>query len=118
MRILTRRFLDYVGHGVNDIYWFVLPVILPFLRVAPIEPDLVLEEDGLSLKDYGIAGKVLHTPGHSPGSMSGLLDTEDVFVGDMAMNGFPFCRKPSLPIFADDPAQGIHSLKSIGKPVE
>jgi MFS family permease len=31
MRILTRRFLDYVGHGVNDIYWFVLPVILPFL---------------------------------------------------------------------------------------
>ncbi len=95
------------------LYGLTRAVILPFLRVAPVEPDLVLEEDGLSLKDYGIAGKVVHTPGHSPGSMSVLLDTGDVFVGDMAMNGFPFCRKPSLPIFADDPAQVRESWRRL-----
>jgi glyoxylase-like metal-dependent hydrolase (beta-lactamase superfamily II) len=73
--------------------------LLPF-RIPPI--DVVLGDDGLSLAAYGIAGKVIHTPGHSPGSVSVLLDTGEAFVGCMAQNSLPFCLRPSLPIYADD----------------
>jgi glyoxylase-like metal-dependent hydrolase (beta-lactamase superfamily II) len=45
---------------------------------------------------------VIHTPGHSSGSVSVLLETGDVFVGDLAMNGLPLRLGPGLPIFAED----------------
>ena len=57
--------------------------------------DLVVEDE-LSLRDHGIPGTVLHTPGHSPGSLSVVLDTGEAFVGDLAMNGPPLTRKPDL----------------------
>ncbi|MFH0995751.1 MAG: hypothetical protein V1844_09685 [Pseudomonadota bacterium] len=41
-------------------------------------------------------------PGRSPGSVSVVLDTGNTFVGDLAMNAFPMCLSPSLPIFAED----------------
>ena len=50
----------------------------------------------------GVALKVIHTPGHSSGSVSILLETRDVFVGDLAMNKFPLRLTPGLPIFAED----------------
>ena len=56
----------------------------------------------LSLFEYGIQGKIINTPGHSSGSVSVLLETGDVFVGDLAMNKFPLRLSPGLPIFAED----------------
>ncbi len=67
-------------------------MIKPFLALVHIpftEVDLVLDNKGMSLAEYGILGKVIHTPGHSPGSVSVLLETSDAFVGDLAMNKFP-----------------------------
>lgn len=64
--------------------------------------DVIVGDDGLPLTEYGIPGRILHTPGHSPGSVSVLLDTGDAFVGDLAMNAFPLRLRPGLPIFADD----------------
>jgi glyoxylase-like metal-dependent hydrolase (beta-lactamase superfamily II) len=49
-----------------------------------------------------LPGEVIHTPGHSPGSVSLLLASGDCFVGDLAMNGLPLRRGPGLPVFADD----------------
>ena len=54
------------------------------------------------MAEFGIHGKVIHTPGHSSGSISVLLETGDAFVGDLAMNGFPLRIGPGLPIFAED----------------
>lgn len=79
----------------------------PFLtriHVPPVPVDILLGDEGISLSDYGIPGRVLHTPGHSQGSVSVLLDTGEAFVGDLAMNRFPLRLSPGLPIFADDPA--------------
>ena len=45
---------------------------------------------------------MIHTPGHSWGSVSVLLDSGEAFVGDLAMNMFPMRLKPGLPIFGDD----------------
>jgi hydroxyacylglutathione hydrolase len=64
--------------------------------------DLVLEDKEFSLEPFGIRGKVFYTPGHSSGSMSLLLDTGDVFVGDLAMNGLPLRIGPGLSVWAED----------------
>ena len=60
------------------------------------------DNEGLSLIDYGIPGRIIHTPGHTLGSVSVLLDTGDAFVGCMAHNNPPFRLKPGLPIFAEN----------------
>jgi hydroxyacylglutathione hydrolase len=84
---------------------------MPLIKIPPAEVDVILGDDGLSLSDYGIPGRVLHTPGHSSGSVSVLLDTGEAFVGDLAMNKFPLRLSPGLPIFAEDPAAVVKSWK-------
>ncbi len=76
--------------------------VLSLLRYDMPQVDLLLGNEGLSLEEYGVSGRIIHTPGHSPGSVSVLLDTGDAFVGCMAQNSLPFCLRPSLPIYAQD----------------
>ena len=70
--------------------------------IEPSEVDIVIGEEDYSLEEFGIKGKIVFTPGHSPGSISVVLDSGDAFVGDMAMNGLPLTIGPNLPIFAED----------------
>ena len=80
----------------------VIMFMLPFIHIRATDVDVVLGDEEFSLSEYGIAGKVVYTPGHSSGSVSILLDTGEAFVGDMAMNKLPLCFSPGLPIFAED----------------
>jgi glyoxylase-like metal-dependent hydrolase (beta-lactamase superfamily II) len=75
---------------------------LPLIHFPAAHVDIVLDDDDLSLTDFGIPGKIVYTPGHTMGSVSVLLDTGDALVGDLAMNEFPLCLSPRLPIFAED----------------
>ncbi len=61
-----------------------------------------MNENDVSLADYGIPGKIIHTPSHSSGSVSVLLETGEAFVGDLAMNALPLRFSPGLPVFGDD----------------
>ena len=70
--------------------------------IEPTEVDIVVGEEDFPLEKFGIKGKIVFTPGHSPGSISVVLDSGDAFVGDMAMNGPPLTIGPNLPIFAED----------------
>ena len=70
--------------------------------IEPTDVDIVIGKEDYSLEKFGIKGKIVFTPGHSPGSMSVVLDSGDAFVGDMAMNGLPLTIGPNLPIFAED----------------
>jgi hydroxyacylglutathione hydrolase len=79
-----------------------MTMCLPLIEVVAAPVDIVIGNEGFSLEAYGISGRVIHTPGHSSGSVSVLLDTGDFFVGDMAMNEFPLSLRPGLPIFAED----------------
>lgn len=79
-----------------------LKPIAPMLRFPGAQADVVLGDEGLSLAEYGITGRVVHTPGHTPGSVSVLLETGDAFVGCLAHNNLPFRFSPGLPIFAED----------------
>jgi hydroxyacylglutathione hydrolase len=80
-------------------------LLMPLITVPPANVDRELGSEPLRLDDLGIPGVVMHTPGHSPGSVSVILDSGEAFVGDLAMNRMPLCRAPSLPIFADDVEQ-------------
>ena len=80
----------------------LLKPITPMLRFPVGQVDVVLGDEGLSLAEYGISGRVIHTPGHTSGSVSVLLETGDAFVGCLAHNNLPFRLNPGLPIFAED----------------
>lgn len=80
----------------------VLKLFMHQVEIPTAEVDVVLEDEGLALTEYGIAGRVLYTRGHSSGSVSVLLSTGDAFVGDLAMNRFPLRLGPGLPILAED----------------
>jgi glyoxylase-like metal-dependent hydrolase (beta-lactamase superfamily II) len=79
------------------------PLMIPFIRVPSTVPDLLIGDEGLDLGPYGIEGRVVHTPGHSPGSLSVVLPSGEAFVGDLAMNGPPMCLQPSFGVFAHQP---------------
>lgn len=76
--------------------------MMSFLRFELPQVDILLGDEGFSLEAYGISGRIIHTPGHTPGSVTVLLDTGDAFVGCMAQNSLPFCLRPRLPIYAQD----------------
>jgi len=86
--------------------WFMTTlgrVISPFSGDVPSTGvELVIEDAGLPLNDYGVAGHAVYTPGHTMGSISVLLDSGEAFVGDLAMNRLPFRLGPGLPILADN----------------
>lgn len=55
-------------------------------RFPPVEPDLLIEE-GYSLREFGIPATALHTPGHTPGSISVLFEDGRAIAGDLLMGG-------------------------------
>ncbi|MGD0495900.1 MAG: MBL fold metallo-hydrolase [Candidatus Bathyarchaeia archaeon] len=71
-------------------------------EIPSAEVELVVEDDGLSLKEYGVSGRIVYTPGHTMGSVSVLLDSGEAFVGDLAMNKLPLRFGPGLPTVAED----------------
>jgi len=52
------------------------------LRFTGVEPDIVVD-DQFDLSEYGVAGKIIHTPGHSASSISIVLDSGEALIGDM-----------------------------------
>lgn len=90
-------------------------VMTPFIHVRSAEVDIVLEDTFFSLNEYGIAGRIVYTPGHTIGSVSILLDSGEAIVGDMAMNSLPMRLSPGLPIFAENLPQLIKSWRKLLK---
>jgi glyoxylase-like metal-dependent hydrolase (beta-lactamase superfamily II) len=81
---------------------YLLKPMTPIFSFKGSKVDVVIGDEGLSLEEYGIPGKIIHTPGHTPGSVSVLLETGEAFVGCMTHNNLPFRLRPGLPIFAED----------------
>lgn len=77
----------------------------------PAEPERVLEAEA-SLAEFGVAGRVLATPGHTRGSVSVLLDSGEALVGDAMNGGVPFpAGRPGKLIIAEDHAQALASQR-------
>ncbi|MGC9357895.1 MAG: MBL fold metallo-hydrolase, partial [Anaerolineae bacterium] len=79
----------------------------------PVEPDIVFEE-AWRLDEYGVAGEVMPTPGHTPGSVSVILDSGEIIVGDMMGRDFLSLRRRAGPPFvAWDLDRNFRSLREV-----
>jgi hydroxyacylglutathione hydrolase len=77
------------------------------------EPDIVFDSE-FRLDKYGVAGRVIPTPGHTPGAISVLLDSGEAIVGDMVMGKLMgLLRRPGPPIVAWDLEQNQESLRHL-----
>ena len=81
-------------------------------RFEPFTPDLWLEE-GEGLNELGVAALVVHTPGHTLGSISLALQDGVMLIGDALINlfklGYPMYWE--CPELARESARRIQSLK-------
>lgn len=121
--VIHREDSDIIEHGIFNwphgvTAWGKISraMLIPLLRkmkLSKLKADVILGDEGMSLDPYGIAGKVIHTPGHTPGSISVILDTGEAFVGCLAHNFFLFTTKPKLPIYAQDIEQIKESWKTV-----
>jgi hydroxyacylglutathione hydrolase len=85
-------------------------------RFPPVEPDLMVEE-GYSLREFGIPAIALHTPGHTPGSISILFDDGRAIAGDLMMGGIfggAYRRtEPGYHYYAEDYAELRRSIRKL-----
>ncbi len=77
----------------------------PRFAYEPCVPD-IRADDGYSLRGFGFDAYLLHTPGHSRGSMSVIIDDEIALAGDAMFGVFP---RSVFPPFADDAGKLVES---------
>jgi glyoxylase-like metal-dependent hydrolase (beta-lactamase superfamily II) len=85
---------------------------LPLLRLPAIAPSVV-PVDGQRLDDYGLAGTLYHTPGHSEWCVSLLLDDGTAFTGDLIIGPGHMTWEVSPPAMAADPAGAVRSVRKL-----
>jgi hydroxyacylglutathione hydrolase len=67
---------------------FFLKTPLPHQSYTAFEPDILLAaDDSFDLSGFGVPGIVRHTPGHTKGSVSVELGSEEALVGDLLASG-------------------------------
>jgi hydroxyacylglutathione hydrolase len=71
----------------------------------------ILVEDVFELDEYGISGRIIHTPGHSLGSLSIILDNGETLVGDMVRDEGNGGIGPGM--FYEDKAALVASLEEV-----
>ena len=75
----------------------LLKMMTPLMRYTPVEADILLE-NGLEIGDC----KIIHTPGHSPGSICLYRRPDVIFVGDaLRSNSKGYLKLPSGQFSAD-----------------
>lgn len=82
-------------------------------------PDIVLNEnEEYDLSIYGVNGKIIHTPGHTPGSLSVVLENGEAIIMDLAssgilLGGIAFNSRMKHPPFHDNLEQVKNSIAHI-----
>jgi hydroxyacylglutathione hydrolase len=77
----------------------------------PVEPDRVFETE-FDLSPYGVAGRVVHTPGHTDCSTAVVLDSGEVIVGDTVVAS-PVSGKACIAYFASDEKRLFASVRRL-----
>lgn len=83
--------------------------ISPEWELEPLPVDVVFDRE-FDLAAYGIDGKLVSTPGHTEGSLTIVLNSGDILVGDKFRGK---TGKLSLGMFYEDKSVLIDSLKMI-----
>jgi hydroxyacylglutathione hydrolase len=95
-------------------FGWLAKLIVPFAN-KPFDAfvsDIVFS-DNLSLKKLGISGYLLHTPGHTQGSASLIMEDGCAIVGDLIMGAPLLSHKPSYHLFIEDYEMNNCSLRDV-----
>lgn len=87
---------------------------LPFFKTRGVKPHLHLHDE-MSLEQFGLSGKIIHTPGHTRGHVSVVLEDGSALTGDLVMGKTVVNKKPSLGSFAESLKDVYASWKKILK---
>jgi len=78
----------------------------------PVEADILIDGE-MDLAKYGIAGRLITTPGHTQGSLSIFLEGGCVIVGDLIFGGFIRSKAPDFPPLGYDRQVVMDSVKKV-----
>jgi glyoxylase-like metal-dependent hydrolase (beta-lactamase superfamily II) len=91
-----------IPKGTNSFSRFIVkslePLVSSFLSYDPCQADVMIDSR-YELSDSGFNAYILHTPGHSPGSVCIIVDDEVAPAGDTLFGVFKWSV---FPPFADD----------------
>jgi hydroxyacylglutathione hydrolase len=114
--LIQKEEAAYLAQGDNIIpwgtTWITHPLmkllgrrLFPLFRYQPCAYDIVVDSR-FDLNTFGISGYLLHTPGHTKGSMSVVVDDEVALAGDTL---FGVVRGSVFPPYAEDVPEMIRS---------
>jgi glyoxylase-like metal-dependent hydrolase (beta-lactamase superfamily II) len=78
----------------------------------PLEVDIAFEGDA-DLQEFGIDGRLMHTPGHTEGSLTLFLSGGEALVGDLIMGGMIFKKTPHYPLFVSHISKWKESISKV-----
>jgi len=76
-----------------------------------VEPEIEIDES-FDLEEFGLEGEVVHTPGHTEGSLTVILDDGNCIVGDTLFNVLP---RSVYPPFANNESRLEESWRKISE---
>jgi glyoxylase-like metal-dependent hydrolase (beta-lactamase superfamily II) len=74
-----------------------------------VEPDVVFTDE-FDLRDYAVAGKVIHSPGHTQGSLTVVLENGEMLLGDLVREAK---GQIHLGMFYEDRGTLLRSLETL-----
>lgn len=100
---------NIIPEGTNFFTFFLVKTLAPIqtykLNYEPCKPDILVDQY-FDLNIFGLNAYIIHTPGHSPGSQSVIVDNEIAIVGDAMFGVFP---RSVFPPFTDNKNEMIKS---------
>lgn len=101
--ILTHTHHDHIENLVQILRNYPTKVLvhrseLTYLDIVKNKHNIIVFDEKFDLSDYGIDGYVIHTPGHSAGSSSIVIDNEIAIIGDTLgdFNTKPYAKKRKI----------------------
>lgn len=119
--IIHRSEADYLQNGENPVIHgttfftrFITErlsrkLLTRYFRYEPVQYNILIE-DVYDLSNLDFNGYLIHTPGHSPGSISVIIDNEIAIVGDAMFGVF---KGSVFPPFASDPGLMVKSWERL-----
>lgn len=115
-----RTEVPYLSRGENVLpagtTWLTRPLMAllgprlsPYFKYPPLQPDIIVGEE-YDLRPLGFEAAILHTPGHTSGSISVIVDREVAVVGDALFGIFP---GRVFPPFGNDVPEMVRSWKKL-----
>ncbi len=79
---------------------------------TPGKNDILIDDEGLDLQPSGFEWRIIHTSGHTAGSISLVKGTKAI-VGDIVMNRKDWCWSSPLPAFLESMDETLKSWRKL-----